>query len=134
MGSFDTSHSFLFIFAGEKPKSILNDKKIIVFFIYLTMGINILFAQDIESNIKERLTDYFNKYTATAKISTPKLNSFDIDYDRKTIAVYASESFAYQPFRSETVETIYNQVKIYFPVRFITTSSLFMQTASRLKI
>ena len=84
-------------------------KKIIVFFIYLTMGINILFAQDIESNIKERLTDYFNKYTATAKISTPKLNSFDIDYDRKTIAVYASESFAYQPFRSETVETIYNQ-------------------------
>ena len=30
-------------------------KKIIVFFIYLTMGINILFAQDIESNIKERL-------------------------------------------------------------------------------
>ena len=35
-------------------------KKIIVFFIYLTMGINILFAQDIESNIKERLTDYFN--------------------------------------------------------------------------
>ena len=27
-------------------------KKIIVFFIYLTMGINILFAQDIESNIK----------------------------------------------------------------------------------
>ena len=47
-------------------------KKIIVFFIYLTMGINILFAQDIESNIKERLTDYFNKYTATAKISTAK--------------------------------------------------------------
>ena len=30
-------------------------KKIIVFFIYLTMGINILFAQDIENNIKERL-------------------------------------------------------------------------------
>ena len=60
-------------------------KKIIVFFIYLTMGINILFAQDIESNIKERLTDYFNKYTATAKISTPKLNSFDIDYDRKQL-------------------------------------------------
>ena len=90
-------------------------KKIIVFFIYLTMGINILFAQDIENNIKERLTDYFNKYTATAKISTPKLNSFDIDYDRKTIAVYASESFAYQPFRSETVETIYNQVKDLLP-------------------
>ena len=51
-------------------------KKIIVFLLCLTMGINLLFAQDIERNIKERLTDYFAKYTATAKISTPKLNSF----------------------------------------------------------
>ena len=46
-------------------------KKIIVFFIYLTMGINILFAQDIESNIKERLTDYFNKYLSLIHISEP---------------------------------------------------------------
>ena len=55
-------------------------KKIIVFLLCLTMGTSLLFAQDIERNIKERLTDYFAKYTATAKISTPKLNSFDIDY------------------------------------------------------
>ena len=41
-------------------------KKIIVFLLCLTMGINLLFAQDIERNIKERLTDYFAKYTATA--------------------------------------------------------------------
>ena len=79
-------------------------KKIIVFLLCLTMGINLLFAQDIERNIKERLTDYFAKYTATAKISTPKLNSFDIDYDRRTIQIYASESFAYQPFLPETVD------------------------------
>lgn len=80
-------------------------KKIIVFLLCLTMGTSLLFAQDIERNIKERLTDYFAKYTATAKISTPKLNSFDIDYDRRTIQIYASESFAYQPFLPETVET-----------------------------
>ena len=61
------------------------------------------------------LTDYFAKYTATAKISTPKLNSFDIDYDRRTIQIYASESFAYQPFLPETVETIYNQMKELLP-------------------
>ena len=90
-------------------------KKIIVFLLCLTMGINLLFAQDIERNIKERLTDYFAKYTATAKISTPKLNSFDIDYDRRTIQIYASESFAYQPFLPETVETIYNQMKELLP-------------------
>ena len=81
-------------------------KKIIVFLLCLTMGTSLLFAQDIERNIKERLTDYFAKYTATAKISTPKLNSFDIDYDRRTIQIYASESFAYQPFLPETVKTL----------------------------
>lgn len=90
-------------------------KKIIMFLLCLMIGTNLLFAQDIERNVKERLTDYFNKYTATAKISIPKLTSFDIDYDRKTIDIYASESFAYQPFLPETVEVIYNQVKELLP-------------------
>lgn len=90
-------------------------KKIIMFLLCLMTGTNFLFAQDIERNVKERLTDYFNKYTATAKISIPKLTSFDIDYDRKTIDIYASESFAYQPFLPETVEVIYNQVKELLP-------------------
>ena len=89
--------------------------KIIVFFLCLTLGVNFLSAQDIERNVKERLTDYFGRYTATAKISTPKLKSVDIDYERKTIAIHASESFAYQPFRQETVEAVYNQVKELLP-------------------
>lgn len=89
--------------------------KIIVFFLYLTLGVNFLSAQDIERNVKERLTDYFGRNTATAKISTPKLKSVDIDYERKTIAIHASESFAYQPFRPETVEAVYNQVKELLP-------------------
>lgn len=74
-----------------------------------------LFAQEIERNVKERLTDYFGKYTATANISTPKLKSVDIDYDRKKITIHATESFAYQPFLPETVETIYDQVKSLLP-------------------
>lgn len=89
--------------------------KIIVFFLCLTLGVNFHSAQDIERNVKERLTDYFGRYTATAKISTPKLKSIDIDYERKTIAIHASESFAYQPFRPETVEAVYNQVKELLP-------------------
>lgn len=90
-------------------------KKIIILFLCLTIGTNFLCAQDIERNVKERLTEYFSKYTATARISIPKLNSIDINYDRKTIAIYASESFAYQPFRPETIETVYNQVKELLP-------------------
>ena len=109
-------------------------KKIIVFLLCLTVSANFLFAQDIERNVKERLTDYFNQYTATAKISTPKLNSFDINYDRKTIAIYASESFAYQPFRPETVENIYIKLKSCFGGLFIITSSPFIQMENLLKI
>lgn len=89
--------------------------KIIVFFLCLTLGVNFLSAQDIERNVKERLTDYFGRYTTTAKISTPKLKSVDIDYERKTIAIHVSKSFAYQPFRPETVEAVYNQVKELLP-------------------
>lgn len=84
-------------------------------FLLLSISTNLLFAQDIERNVKERLTDYFGTYQATAKISTPKLKSIDINYDRKTIDIYASESFAYQPFRPETVEVIYSQVKGLLP-------------------
>lgn len=84
-------------------------------FLLLSISTNLLFAQDIERNVKERLTDYFGTYQATAKISTPKLKSIDINYDRKTIDIYASESFAYQPFRPETVEAIYSQVKGLLP-------------------
>lgn len=88
--------------------------KYILFFL-LSISTNLLLAQDIERNVKERLTDYFGNYQATAKISTPKLKSIDINYDRKTIDIYASESFAYQPFRPETVEAIYSQVKGLLP-------------------
>jgi len=98
---------------GEYKKAA--SMKIIVFFLCLTLGVNFLSAQDIERNVKERLTDYFGRYTTTAKISTPKLKSVDIDYERKTIAIHASESFAYQPFRPETVEAVYNQVKELLP-------------------
>lgn len=84
-------------------------------FLLLSFSTNLLFAQDIERNVKERLTDYFGNYQATAKISTPKLKSIDINYDRKTIDIHASESFAYQPFRPETVEAIYSQVKGLLP-------------------
>jgi len=79
------------------------------------IGSKFPFCTGHERNVKERLTDYFGRYTTTAKISTPKLKSVDIDYERKTIAIHASESFCYQPFRPETVEAVYNQVKELLP-------------------
>lgn len=96
-------------------------KKLTLLTLFLFLGITITNAQDIEKNVKERLTNYFGSYTpASAKISTPKLKSSDIDFDRKKLAIYVTENFAYQPFVPETVDDIYQQVKELLPgpVRF----------------
>lgn len=92
-------------------------KKRFLLLLCLTLtGYGSLRAQDdIERNVRERLTNYFNGYVASSKIGTPKLDSLDIDFERRTIDIYASGNFAYQSFRPETVERIYGQVKSLLP-------------------
>lgn len=93
----------------------------ILFLLCFFFGIGTLHAQDIERNVKDRLTDYFRSYApVSAKISTPKLQSIDIDYDRKRVAVYVTDNFAFQPFLPESVEAIYQQIQTLLPgpVRF----------------
>ncbi|WP_455587474.1 golvesin C-terminal-like domain-containing protein [Bacteroides sp.] len=95
-------------------------KKRYLFLLFLIAGTNLAFAQAIEKNVEERLTDFFSTYISSAKIKQPALESVDIDFDRKQLTIKASESFASQPFLPETVETIYNRVKELLPgpVRF----------------
>ena len=91
-------------------------KKRLLFLICLTIGLQYtLFAQDIERNVKERLIHYFNTYSTQAKISSVKLDSLNIDYEHKRLTIYASESFAYQPFKQETVDAIYKQIQSILP-------------------
>lgn len=94
-------------------------------FLFLTLGVGTLFAQDIEKNVKERLTDFFNTYIpASSRIGNTQLKSFDIDFDHKKLSIYASESFAYQPFLPETVDDIYRRIQELLPgpVRFFQTT------------
>ncbi len=96
-------------------------RKLCLFLLFLIAGTSLLFAQAIEKNVEERLTDFFSNYTTvSAKIKQPALKSVEIDFDRKRLMIQASESFAYQPFLPETVESIYNQVENLLPgpVRF----------------
>lgn len=87
-------------------------RKLCLFLLFLIAGTSLLFAQAIEKNVEERLTDFFSNYTTvSAKINRPALKSVEIDFDRKRLTIQASESFAYQPFLPETVESIYNQVE-----------------------
>ncbi|NDW11293.1 xanthan lyase [Bacteroides sp. 214] len=67
-----------------------------------------LYAQDIERNVNERLQEYFDNYTtANANIGKCQLDSFNIDYNRRKLRIYASPAFSYQPFREEIVISIY---------------------------
>lgn len=90
-------------------------RKIIILLFCFIASAQILLAQDIEKNINDRLADYFANYIPTAKISTPRLNSVEIDHEHKEITIYASESFAYQPFLPDIVDMIYKQVQELLP-------------------
>ncbi len=91
-------------------------RKGLLLLLYLFATASMLWGQDIERNVQERLTEYFGTYTApTAKINSIKLSGVDIDFNRRKIAIRTSESFAYQPFLPETVETIYRQIRNILP-------------------
>lgn len=86
-------------------------KKIYVLILFLCLGMENIFAQDVEKNVEERLKEFFDNYKpSSANIGKTRLKSFDIDFERKKLAIYASESFAYQPFLPEIVDGIYRQL------------------------
>lgn len=83
-------------------------KKLYILFSLLFVFVAKGFAQDIDKNVEDRLKEFFENYTCSAaQIGKCKLSSFKIDYDAKKLDIYASESFAYQPFLPETVDGIY---------------------------
>lgn len=96
-------------------------RKRYLFLLILIAGTRLLSAQAIEKNVEDRLIDFFSSYVpATAKINPPALKSVNVDFERKRLSIYASESFAYQPFRPETVDDIYKRIENLLPgpVRF----------------
>lgn len=81
-------------------------KKTILSLIIALYGIPLL-AQDIEANIQERLTTYFQEYTTTAAtIGTCRLDSFRVNHQKKQLDIYAGTAFSHQPFRQENVDAI----------------------------
>lgn len=68
-------------------------------------------AQSLDNTIKQRLTDFFKNYqTSHADIGTCKLDHFVLDHEKRTLQVYASPSFGYQPFTEETTSAIYRLI------------------------
>ena len=75
-----------------------------------------LFAQALEQNVEERLSEFFSNYqTSYANIGTCKLDSFSIDHKQKRLTVYSSKTFGYQPFTNENVPHISRMLKQSLP-------------------
>lgn len=73
-------------------------------------------AQEIEQNAKERLQTFFQEYVSnTANIGSCKLDSIRADFSKKELFIYANDRFSYQPFRPETVESIYRSIQQILP-------------------
>ena len=82
-------------------------------------------AQTVEQTVSQRLTDYFATYTTTdAEINRCQLDSSTIDFNRRTLTIYANDAFGYQPFRPEKVKQIYEEIRRLLPgpVNYFTLS------------
>ena len=64
-------------------------KKLCIFLLLLFAATGILFAQEIEKSVKERLSNYFETYTpASANTGSCKLKSVDIDFGGRKLSIY----------------------------------------------
>ena len=91
-------------------------RKLYLSILLLSAGVTSLFSQEIEQAVRERLQTFFQAYApADVNIGTCRLDSVRVDFRRKTISIYADDKFSYQPFRPETVEKTYRDIKKILP-------------------
>lgn len=91
-------------------------KKLYLSILFLLAGVGSVFSQDVEQAVRERLQAFFQTYIpGNVNIGTCRLDSVRIDFHRKTIRIYADNTFSYQPFRPETVNRIYRDIKEILP-------------------
>ena len=73
-------------------------------------------AQNLDQTVTNRLQSYFKEYaTVYAKIGKCSLDRIEIDHQRKSLAIYASKSFGYQPFTEVNTKAIYRAVRQILP-------------------
>ncbi len=77
---------------------------------------SLLWAQEKVQPLPQQLTAFFSRYRNPdiAPISV-KIASMTADNQRKEVVLELSESFAYQPFRNQQVENLYDSVKALLP-------------------
>ena len=80
---------------------------------FLTVNIS---AQPQHRTVETRLKEYFRTYQSPeVEIGTCKLVRFQLNAKKRTLAVYANTNFGHQPFRPQTTEKIYADLRKRLP-------------------
>ena len=75
-----------------------------------------LSAQSQNKTVESRLKSYFRSYASPdVKLGTCKLVRFQLNPQKRTLTIHANANFGYQPFRPETTEQIYNDIRSVLP-------------------
>lgn len=91
-------------------------RKINILLLIICLAAGSLRAQELDKNVEARLKEFFSSYVSpSARTGKSKLAGYKLDHERKRLDVAASESFAYQPFLPQTVESIYEQLSRVLP-------------------
>ena len=73
-------------------------------------------AQSQQKVVEKRLKQYFSNYKSPdVEVGTCKLVRFQLDPKKKTLTIQANANFGYQPFRPETTEKIYSELRSVLP-------------------
>ena len=73
-------------------------------------------AQSQRKTVEKRLKEYFRTYQSKeVETGTCKLVRFQLNAGKRTLAIHANANFGYQPFRPETTEKIYSDIRKKLP-------------------
>ena len=91
-------------------------KRLVLAILYVGLTFGNLQAQSLDNAVGQRLKEFFTNYiTHNATIGTCQLDRFVIDHNKRTLTVYASKSFGYQPFTEANTQAIYRSVQESLP-------------------
>ena len=80
---------------------------------FLTVNIS---AQPQHRTVETRLKEYFRTYQSPeVEIGTCKLVRFQLNAKKRTLAIFANANFGHQPFRPQTTEKIYADLRKRLP-------------------
>jgi hypothetical protein len=91
-------------------------RRLIYLILLLGFSLTDLCAQSQQRVVEKRLKEYFRTYESTeVDVGTCRLVRFQLDSKKRTLSIYANANFAYQPFRPETTEQIYSDLRKVLP-------------------